>query len=153
MSLKTDIIFVKALRSNAELMAKLPAKDVYNTTIPVPDEELDNAPVPYIIVTFDGLENGDFTKDGYEGCTDTVQIGIEVAADNREQLADLCTGIRQTIREYFENAQPSDEDYNLVPLDYTFSATPVRWYEKPAFGQMLNYKCDCNPDVEEQSES
>ena len=153
MSLKTDIIFVKALRSNAELMAKLPAKDVYNTTIPVPDEELDNAPVPYIIVTFDGLENGDFTKDGYEGCTDTVQIGIEVAADNREQLADLCTSIRQTIREYFENAQPSDEDYNLVPLDYTLTASAIRWSEKPCYAQMLNYKCDTTPDVEEPKES
>ena len=153
MSLKTDIIFVKALRSNAELMAKLPAKDVYNTTIPVPDEELDNAPVPYIIVTFDGLENGDFTKDGYEGCTDTVQIGIEVAADNREQLADLCTGIRQTIREYFENAQPSDEDYNLVPLDYTLTASAIRWSEKPCYAQTLNYKCDTTPDVEEEKES
>ena len=148
MSLKTDIIFVKALRSNAELMAKLPAKDVYNTTIPVPDEELDNAPVPYIIVTFDGLENSDFTKDGYEGCTDTVQIGIEVAADNREQLADLCTGIRQTIREYFENAQPSDEDYNLVPIYYTFTASTIRWSEKPCYAQTLNYKCDTTPDVE-----
>jgi len=148
MSLKTDIIFVKALRSNAELMAQLPAGDVYNTTIPVPDEELDNAPVPYVIVTFDGLENSDFTKDGYEGCTDTVQIGIEIAADNRDQLAQLTTCIRQTIREYFENAQPSDEDYNLVPLGYTFTASPVRWSEKPCYAQTLNYKCDTTPDVE-----
>lgn len=148
MSLKTDIIFVKALRSNAELMAQLPAGDVYNTTIPVPDEELDNSPVPYVIVTFDGLDNSDFTKDGYEGCTDMVQIGIEIAADNRDQLAQLTTCIRQTIREYFENAQPSDEDYNLVPNDYTFSASPVRWSEKPCYVQTLNYKCDTTPDVE-----
>ena len=82
-----------------------------------------------------------------------MQIGIEVAAKTRAELADICIAIRKTIREFFENISPEDEDYNLVPLDYTFSATPVRWYEKPAFGQMLNYKCDCNPDVEEPSES
>ena len=153
MSLKTDIIFVKALQSNAELMKKLAQHDVYNTDITVPDVDFDNAPLPYVIVTFEGLNNEDSTKDSYEGCTDSVQIGIEVAAKTRAELADICIAIRKTIREFFENISPEDEDYNLVPLDYTFSATPVRWYEKPAFGQMLNYKCDCNPDVEEPSES
>ena len=59
MSLLTDIIFVKALRSNAALMSMLPAHDVYNTTIALPDEDMDNAPVPYIIVTFDGMQNED----------------------------------------------------------------------------------------------
>ena len=38
MSLQTDIIFVKALRSNAELIEQLPAGDVYNTAIALPDE-------------------------------------------------------------------------------------------------------------------
>ena len=46
MSLQTDIIFVKALRADENLMAQLPAGDVYNTTIALPDEDLDNAPLP-----------------------------------------------------------------------------------------------------------
>ena len=46
MSLLTDIIFVKALRANAALMKELAAGDVYNTTIALPDEELDNAELP-----------------------------------------------------------------------------------------------------------
>jgi hypothetical protein len=41
MSLQTDIIFVKALRANADLMAQLAAGDVYNTAIALPDEDLD----------------------------------------------------------------------------------------------------------------
>ena len=57
MSLQNDIIFVKALRANADLMAQLAAGDVYNTAIAMPDEDLDNAPLPYAIVTFDGLTN------------------------------------------------------------------------------------------------
>lgn len=144
MSLKTDLIFVKALRSNQELMTQLPAGDVYNTTIPVPDAELDNEPLPYVIVMFTGLQNGDQTKDSlYEGGTDHVQIAIEVAANTREQLADLVTSIRKTVRTFFENAQPTDEDFDLIPIDYTFSAERVIYDDmKPAYGQTLNYQCD-----------
>ena len=78
MSLLTDIIFVKALRADETLMAKLAAGDVYNTTIALPDEDLDNAPLPYVIVSFDGLTNEVETKDDpYEGDSDNVTISVE----------------------------------------------------------------------------
>ena len=148
MSLQTDIIFVKALSSNAELIAQLPAGGVYNTSIPVPDEELDNAHVPYIIVSFDSLQNDTTTKDNsYEGDTDHVQISVEVVAKSRQQLGQLTTDIRRTIREFFENITDDDEDYNLVPTDYTFSAQPVIYDpDKSAFGQVLQYQCETNVD-------
>ena len=98
MSLITDAIFVKALRSNAALIASLPAGDVYNTAIALPDEDADNAPLPYVIVSFDGLNNQDTTKDNdYDGLTDTVTIGIEIAAETRPQLGELAVMIRKTI--------------------------------------------------------
>ena len=155
MSLITDTIFVKALRSNPTLLAKLAAGDVYNTTIPVPDEELDNVPVPYVIVAFNGLTNGDQTKDSlYEGSTDRVQISIEVVAKTRPQLGELVSDIRQTVREYFVNATPEDEDYHLIPLDYDFSAERVIYDDlKPAYGQTLNYQCEVNADDYEQEEN
>ena len=142
MSLKTDIIFVKALRSNPQLLAQLAEGDVYNTTIPVPDKELDNAPIPYVIVAFNGLTNGDQTKDSlYEGSTDRVQVSVEVVANTRPQLAELTSLIRRTVRKYFVNAQPTDEDYSLIPIDYDFSAERVMYDpEKPAYGQTLNYQ-------------
>lgn len=145
MSLLTDIIFVKALRSNEALLAKLPAKDIYNTSIPVPDEQLLNAPIPYVIVSFDGLTNDDSTKDNGEGNTDRVQIGIEVVARTRPELGELVTDIRRTIREYFEDADPEDEDYELIPTDYLFSAQAVVYDpDKPAYAQVLSYQCDTN---------
>ena len=148
MSLQTDIIFVKALSSNAALIAKLPAGGVYSTSIPVPDEELDNAHVPYIIVSFDSLQNDTTTKDSsYEGDTDHVQISVEVVAKSRQQVGQLTTAIRRTIREFFENITDDDEDYNLVPTDYTFSAQPVIFDpDKSAFGQVLQYQCETNVD-------
>ena len=90
MSLITDAIFVQALRSNSALMQQLADGDVYNTTIALPDEELDNAELPYIIVSFDGFTNEGSTKDNaFEGDTDRVTVSIEVAAETRPQLGQI----------------------------------------------------------------
>lgn len=150
MSLQTDIVFVKALRSNAQLIAKLPAGDVYNPAIALPDEELDNAEVPYIIIAFDGLNNQDTTKDdSYEGCTDMVTIGMEIAAKTRPQLAELAIMARKTIAEYFQQhvGDAQDEDFSLIPNSYTFSAQAVQYDSmKPCCWQRFSFACDTNPD-------
>lgn len=145
MSLLTDKIFVKALRANTSLMAMLPAGDVYNTAIPVPDENVDNTQLPYIIVTFDSMTNNDSTKDSYEGDTDTVQVGIEVAASSRSSLSEIIEDIRSTVMSYFEAATEADDDYELVPLDYLITAGPVQYDSmKPCYWQTLHYQCDVN---------
>ena len=148
MSLQTDIIFAKALKSNADLMAELPAGNVYNTAIALPDEEADNAPVPYIIVSFNGLVNQDFTKDNqFEGMTDAVTIGITIAARTREELADLAIEARHTIVEYLQAQRPGDEDYELVPREIQLQAQGVQYDSlKPCYWQELTYQCDTNPD-------
>lgn len=148
MSLKTDIIFVKALQSNSELMDMLPAGGIYNTAIPLPDKDLDNTPIPYILVSFDGVQNQVESKDTeYEGDTDTVQISIEIAAEKRSQLADIAQMVRDTVRDYFENLEDDDEDYSLVPIDYQFSAQGVIYdQDKPCYWQILNYSCETNTD-------
>lgn len=145
MSLLTDAVFVEALRSNTTLIDELAAKDVYNTTIALPEEDVDNAPLPYVIVAFDGLTNDTSTKDDFEGWTDTVNVSVTIAADTRAKLGDLAVAIRQTIREYFESAAPSMDSYHMVPLDYQFSAQAVNYDAlKPCYWQQLNYQCDVN---------
>ncbi len=153
MSLITDAIFVKALRSNTALIAQLPAGDVYNTTIALPDEELDNAPLPFVIVYFDGLQNEDQTKDDdFEADSDNVQIGIKIAAETRPKLGALAMAVRKTLREYFREHQgdDSDDDYALIPNDMTLSAQPVMYDSmKPCYWQTLLYQCDTNIDDNE----
>ena len=146
MSLQTDIIFVKALRANADLMKQLAAGDVYNTSIALPDEDLDNAPLPYVIVSFDGLTNDMETKDDpYEGDSDNVTISIEIAARTRTELGRLAEAIRSQVHDYFVNADPNDDDYDLVPLDYQLSAQAVNYdQQKPCYWQVLTYQCDTN---------
>ena len=146
MSLQNDIIFVKALRANADLMAQLAAGDVYNTAIALPDEDLDNAPLPYAIVTFDGLTNDIDTKDDpFESDSDSVNISIEIAAKTRNELGQLASAIRRQVHQYFINADPTDEDADLIPHDYQFSAQAVNYDSmKPCYWQVLTYQCDTN---------
>lgn len=150
MSLLTDIIFVKALRSNTTLMNQLADGDVYNTAIDMPDKDVENADLPYIIVSYDGMQNDDTTKDdSYEGDTDDVQISIEVAAEHRPQLGEMMTAIRQTIRSYFaaHKGDNSDEDFALIPNSMSVSAREVQYdQDKPCYWQVLQYRCDTNID-------
>lgn len=149
MSLLTDTVFVSALRADSELMQQLPAGDVYNTAIGLPDEQLDNAPLPYIIVSFDGLANDVETKDDpFEGDTDSVQIGIEIAARTRLELGHLADSVRKAVHRYCMNANEGDEDFSELPEDYTFSANNVNYDpQKPCYWQILNYQCDYKNNV------
>lgn len=150
MSLITDAIFVKALRLNAALIAQLPAGDVYNTAIALPDEDADNAPLPYVIVSFDGLQNQDQTKDDdFEAESDSVQIGVTVCAETRPKLGELAMAVRRIVREYFREHQgdDSDEDFALIPDDMTLQAGAVKYDSlKPCYWQQLTYQCDTNID-------
>ncbi len=142
MSLSTDSIFLTALRSNADLMKAIGAKGetpprLYGTAIPLPDEDVENVPEPYLIVTFDGLANNPQTKDDlYEGFLDEVNIGIIVSAKTLTALHDLTEEVRKTILSYFRENKTN-------VMDYTMSAEPIQYENsKPAYWQILKYKCE-----------
>ena len=148
MSLATDSIFTTALQSNSDLMAKLgyvaptltdkgkPAR-LYGTAIPLPDEDADNVPVPYVIVTFDGLNNDAGTKDDrYESEYDRVNIGIEVVGKTLEDLHGLTQMVRDTVLAYFRAN-------NTNVSDYTFTADAIQYDSlKPCYWQTLRYQCE-----------
>lgn len=155
MSLVTDLVFVQALRADQSLMQLLAAGDVYSTSIPLPDEDMDNAPLPYIIVTYDGMTNDGSTKDGYEGDSDRVKVSIEIAAPNREHLGLLAEAVRKSVRSWFEehDGRYTTPDLSGLPSvmceieDYAFSAGPVSYDPaKPCFYQTLSYDCDNNAE-------
>lgn len=147
MSLQTDVIFIRALQESNEI-AEYVDDRIYNTAIPMPEEDADNVSAPYIIVAFNGFANSDTTKDSeYDGMTDNVQIGITITAITRPQLAALAIMVRKVIREFFFNLPDNDEEYTLVPLDYILSAQPVQYDEdKPCYWQVLTYQCVTNLD-------
>ena len=153
MSLQTDIIFVAAIKSDTELLRQLAIGDVYNTAIALPDEDLDNAEVPYVIVSQGEVVNDGTTKDDYEGDTDTVSITIEVAARTRAELGTLADRIRKAVRRYFRASEEGDELHDMVPLDYQFSFKPVTYDPlKPCWWMELNYQCDVKNDSTEEDD-
>ena len=136
MGLSTDSIFIYALSASEDIVQAVDGR-IYGTAIPLPDEEADNVPVPYIIVTFNGLNNVDETKDDmYESDYDSVNIGIEVIGKTLGHLHDLTEMVRNVIHQYFVN--------NETPVEgYQFSAQPVQFdSEKPGYWQVLNYQCE-----------
>lgn len=142
MSLQTDRIFIKALSSSEQIYEKVEDR-IYPTTIAVPEKDMKNEPLPYIAVEFVDLTNQGLNKDSYEGDYDQVDISVVIAAETREDLADLAELARTTIQNYFENIDEEDEDADLVPLDYEFTASAVKYDdEKPCFWQILSYDCD-----------
>ena len=147
MSLITDKVFYNALRSNAALMGMVGGR-IESTSIPVPDEQLNNEPVPYIIITFDGLQNEGFTKDNsYEGDTDKVQVSIDVAAQTRDELGDIMQAIRETVVAYFEDDEGHAwDDYQYIPINYTLTASAFGYDSmKPCYYQTLTYDCNTTP--------
>ena len=146
MSLATDSIFIVALSNSEDVMQAVDGR-LYGTAIPMPDEDLDNVPVPYIIVTFDGLNNDTGTKDDrYESEYDKVNIGIEVVGKTLGSLHDLTQMVRDTILAYFRATETAVEDY-------TFSADAIQFDSmKPCYWQTLHYQCDVLITEDEDNE-
>lgn len=167
MGLATDKLFIDILSADSTLMTAIGGR-LYDPAITKPDFEAENEPVPYIIVSLDGLNNEDTTKDDpFEGVTDIVQIGIEIAANTREELAQLAQRVRSLIHHEISYVQQHarlrsadqqlltdsenryltvDRDfadtYSQIPYDYRFSAQAVQYDPmKPCFWQTLNYQC------------
>lgn len=145
MSLHTDSVFISALRADADLMEAIGGR-LYGTAIPLPDEALDNVPVPYAVVTFDGLTNDGETKDDFEGETDTVRISVEVTGKTLESLHALTHQVRSAIYRYMREG----EGEHCV-LDYSLSAGGIQYDQwKPCWWQTLTYNCNTLSDLIEQ---
>ena len=148
MGLLTDSFFVRAIQSNAELLAKLPAGDIY-VNVADPDFDMENVPLPYIIVNNDGGSEGDTTKDTWsEGIEDKVNISILMVCRSREELADMTLAVRKTISDFMKatwqriEAGTPEEGDEIAPTGYQFSFSDIAYIiEKPAHSQKFYYDC------------
>jgi len=148
MSLALDSIFATAIRANSTLMERI-GKRLWSTAIPYPDEKAINVPVPYVIVTLDGVTNEQTTKDDpFESEDDQVNIGVIVTASSRVQLAEVAKDVRSAIHAYMV------ENYASTGITgYQFSADGVQYDQfKPCYWQTLRYVCDVTNDDNEQEE-
>ena len=156
MGLLTDTFFIKALKSDAELIGMLPSGGVYNN-VADPDYDMQNVKLPYIIVNNDGGDNTATTKDDqFEGTEDRVNVSIRIVARSREELAAMALRVRKTVcdfaRESLErvmSGHPEKGD-ELCPYQYTFRFSDIAFdMEKPAHAQMLYYDCIVSNEIYE----
>lgn len=148
MGLLTDSFFIRAIKSNSKLLAKLPAGDVYNN-VADPDYDMENVELPYIIVNNDGGSEGDMTKDSWsESTEDKVNISILMVCRNRQELADMTLEVRKTISDFMKatwqrisEGTPEEGD-EIAPIQYEFSFSDIAFImDKPAHRQMFYYNC------------
>ena len=148
MSLQTERIFLAALR-DTEAVTDIVGDRIYPIAIPGDEMDVDNTPVPYIVVTFDGFTNVIETKDNpYEGSEDKVQIGITIAAESPDDLCELADVVRDAIDAYMVGYEAPEEGEDLTPLiptgyDISGSEKAYDWL-KPCYLIKLHYSCDTN---------
>ena len=148
MGLLTDSFFIRAIKSNAELLAMLPAGDIYNN-VADPDYDMDNVELPDIVVNNDGGSEGDMTKDSWsESPEDKVNISILMVCRSRQELADMTLAVRKTISNFMKTtwqrieAGTPEEGDEIAPVGYNFSFSDIAYViEKPAHRQMFYYDC------------
>jgi hypothetical protein len=148
MGLLTDTFFIRAIKSNSDLLAKLPAGDIYNN-VADPDFDMDNVPLPYIVVNNDGGQEGDTTKDTMsESTEDRVNISVLMVCRNRKELADMTMAVRKTISDFMKatweriSEGDTEEGDEIAPIEYEFSFSDIAYMmDKPAHRQMFYYNC------------
>lgn len=145
MSLQTDSVFIKALQTDGDICRQVGGR-IYGQAIPMPDDEADNVPVPYIIVSFDGLVNEQETKDDdLEGQEDKVTITVTICSTSNQSLHALAEDVRVRLREYLADPDEDEEEAEVAPLDYAFSAGPMTYDSlKPCFWLKFTYVCSTN---------
>ena len=145
MSLVTDIFFYDALKDIDEINELVNGR-IFNTADDeVDDEEVDKTDIPYIMILNNGTHNDENSKDdGVESDYDKDSISLEIAANDRKELARLTQLVRDIIRDTANAFDDTDAvNFGFQLTDYNFSAGTVEYDAmKPCFWQTLNYECE-----------
>lgn len=142
MSLQTDRIFWVALKENEDLNEVVEGR-IFNTARDNEREEEDK--VPYIIITFESLQNDGGTKDDAgESEYDQATVSVLCVANDREQLAAITEEVRDTIKATYASwSQADEEEFGFSFEKYQLSANAIQMdIDKPCIYQTLTYVCE-----------
>ena len=126
---------------------------IINTCFEVPPGELDNTPLPNIIITNDGFQNNQSTKDCvWESDEDTVQASVDVAASSPQEVDSLVAKVRKAIDTYittmYTNGSAIPELQPGSP-----SSQGIEWdWMKPCYYQKITYQCITEKYTEDEQE-
>ena len=146
-----DEIIYDAIKADDDLMAAIGGR-VVSTCFEVSPTELDNTPVPNIIVTDDGFQNLIGTKDNvWESGEDTVQASVDIAADSPSEVKRLVRMVRKAVETHMCSLYASGEQ---TPELESLTSDGIAWdWMKPCYYQKLTYQCITNTDEDEQEDN
>ena len=147
---QVDEIIYDAIRADAALMEAIGSR-VVSTCFEVSPTEADNTPLPNIIVTDDGFQNQQTTKDClWEAGEDRVQVGVDVAAESPREVQRLIRMVRRAVERYVADMYTQGES---IPELEQLSSNGLAWdWTKPCYYQQLTYQCITNADTDNGQE-
>lgn len=145
-----DEIIYEALKADDQLTSVTDGR-IFSTCIEVPPTDKDNTGLPYIIVTDDGFQNQDTTKDYlWEGVEDSVQASIEISAESPKEVKRLAKLCRKAVTAYIVEMANQGKG---IPYLANLSGNGVAWdWTKPCYYTTIKYNCTINVDNYEQEE-
>ena len=134
-----DEIIYDAICADTALMEAIGSR-VVSTCFEVPPAEADNPPLPNIIVTDDGFQNQNGTKDCvWESGEDRVQVTVDVAADSPKEVKRLIRMVRRAIENQIILMSANNE---RIPELESLSSGGLAWdWMKPCYYQQITYQC------------
>ena len=110
-----------------------------------------HTPLPNIIITDDGFQNQQTTKDCvWEAAEDRVQVGVDVAASSPDDVKALIRKVRRAVEQYVGTLYTQGED---IPELESLSSDGLAWdWMKPCYYQRLTYQCITNANIEDEQE-
>ena len=147
---QVDEIIYDAICADTYIMEAVGSR-VVSTCFEVPPTDEDNTPIPNIIITDDGFQNQQTTKDCvWEAAEDRVQVGVDVAAASPGEVKTLVRMIRRAVESYIGTLYTQGEE---IPELESLSSDGLAWdWMKPCYFQRLTYNCIINCDLDEQDE-
>ena len=148
---QVDEIIYDAIQADAALMTAIDGR-VVSTCFEVSPDEKDNTPLPNIIVTDDGFQNQDTTKDSvWEGEDDEVQVTVDIAAKSPNEVKDLVRMVRRAVSRYIIGMY---ENHEVVPELDKLSSDGLQWdWMRPCYYQKLTFNCSIKSTTDDEQET
>jgi len=145
---QVDEIIYDAIRADADLMTTIGGR-VVSTCFEVSPDEADNTPVPYIIVTDDGFQAQESTKDDlWDSEEDRVQASVEVAAESPNEVKQIIRMVRRAVNTYIAQMREDDEVIPTLQPGYPSSDILAWDWLKPCYYKRLTYQCTTQSDTD-----
>ena len=147
---QVDEIIYDALMADEALVAAVGSR-IVSTCFEIPPSDEDNTPLPNIIITDEGFQNQQTTKDCvWEAAEDRVQVGVDVAAASPDEVKRLIKMVRTAVEQYIDTMYTSGND---IPELESLSSDGLSWdWMRPCYYQKLTYQCITLADLGSENE-